>query len=250
VLRLGLFDRFKRKKKKREPGQIVMSDEEAALLNLDLEEEIEKRVEERIRQHRILAQRMSQIKETYQKLLIAITPEEGSIILGYPEAYLINYDEYWIYYQERPPSWLDHIWFSLARIFGKRPPHKILKAHKKIVQFNNETITVYCKTIEEIVGTGQQEAIPMVIHPTITRGWEAYEAVKAERDKYREKYFYLLHEAKKEVELALNINPRVKVYWKEKEQQGKKTEERFGGTEMEFDVNPIKREFKNVLGEG
>jgi len=247
---MGLFDRFKRKKKKREPGQIVMSDEEAALLNLDLEEEIEKRVEERIKKHRILAQRMSQIKETYQKLLIAVTPEEGSIILGYPEAYLINYDEYWIYYQERPPSWLDHLWFSLARFFGKQPPHKILKAHKKIVQFNNETITVYCKTIEEIVGTGQQEAIPMVVHPTITRGWEAYEAVKAERDKYREKYFYLLQEAKKEVELALNINPRVKVYWKEKKQQGKKTEERFGGTEMEFDVNPIKREFKNVLGEG
>lgn len=247
---MGLFDRFKRKKKKRESGQIVMTDEEAALLNLDIEEEIEKRVEERIKKHRILAQRMSQIKETYQKLLIAVTPEEGSIILGYPEAYLINYDEYWIYYQERPPSWLDHIWFSLARIFGKQPPHKILKAHKKIVQFNNETITVYCKTIEEIVGTGQQEAIPMVVHPTITRGWEAYEAVKAERDKYREKYFYLLHEAKKEVELALNINPRVKVYWKEKKQQGKKTEERFGGTEMEFDVNPIKREFKNVLGEG
>ncbi len=247
---MGLFDRFKRKKKKREPGQIVMSDEEAALLNLDIEEEIEKRVEERIKKHRILAQRMSQIKETYQKLLIAVTPEEGSIILGYPEAYLINYDEYWIYYQERPPSWLDHLWFSLARVFGKQPPHKILKAHKKIVQFNNETITVYCKTIEEIVGTGQQEAIPMVVHPTITRGWEAYEAVKAERDKYREKYFYLLQEAKKEVELALNINPRVKVYWKEKKQQGKKTEERFGGTEMEFDVNPIKREFKNVLGEG
>jgi len=247
---LGLFDRFKRKKKKREPSRIIMTDEEAALLNLDIEEEIEKRVEERIKKHRILAQRMSQIKETYQKLLIAVTPEEGSIILGYPEAYLINYDEYWIYYQERPPSWLDHIWFSLARIFGKQPPHKILKAHKKIVQFNNETITVYCKTIEELVGTGQQEAIPMVVHPTITRGWEAYEAVKAERDKYREKYFYLLHEAKKEVELALNINPRVKVYWKEKKQQGKKTEERFGGTEMEFDVNPIKREFKNVLGEG
>ena len=247
---MGLFDRFKRKKKKREPGQIVMTDEEAALLNLDLEEEIEKRVEERIKKHRILAQRMSQIKETYQKLLIAVTPEEGSIILGYPEAYLINYDEYWIYYQERPPSWLDHLWFSLARFFGKQPPHKILKAHKKIVQFNNETITVYCKTIEEIIGTGQQEAIPLVIHPVIKRGWEAYEAVKAERDKYREKYFYLLQEAKKEVELALNINPRVKVYWKEKEQQGKKTEERFGGTEMEFDANPIRREFKNVLGEG
>ena len=247
---MELFDKFKRKKRKREPSRIIMTDEEAALLNFDLEKEIEKRVEERIKQHRLLAQRMSQIKEAYQKLLIAVTPEEGSIILGYPEAYLINYDEYWIYYQERPPSWLDHLWFSLARIFGKQPPHKILKAHKKIVQFNNETITVYCKTIEEIVGTGQQEAIPMVIHPTITRGWEAYEAVKAERDKYREKYFYLLNEAKKEVELALNINPRVKVYWKEKEQQGKKTEERFGGTEMEFDVNPIKREFKNVLGEG
>ena len=248
---MGLFDRFKRKKKKREPGQIVMSDEEAALLNLDLEEEIEKRVEERIKKHRILAQRMSQIKETYQKLLIAVTPEEGSIILGYPEAYLINYDEYWIYYQERPPSWLDHIWFSLARIFGKQPPHKILKAHKKIVQFNNETITVYCKTIEEIVGTGQQEAIPMVVHPTITRGWEAYEAVKAERDKYREKYFYLLHEAKKEVELALNINPRVKVYWKDKKDKKKDIEEHFGGTEIEFhEENPIKREFKNVLGEG
>ena len=246
---MGLFDRFKRKKKKREPGQIVMSDEEAALLNLDLEEEIEKRVEERIQKHRILAQRMSQIKETYQKLLIAVTPEEGSIILGYPEAYLINYDEYWIYYQERPPSWLDHIWFSLARIFGKQPPHKILKAHKKIVQFNNETITVYCKTIEEIVGTGQQEAIPMVVHPTITRGWEAYEAVKAERDKYREKYFYLLQEAKKEVELALNINPMVKTYWKHKEQEGKKQKEEFAGTEMKFE-NPIKREFKDVIGEG
>ena len=247
---MGLFDKFRRKKRKREPSRIIMTDEEAALLNFDLEKEIEKRVEERIKQHRLLAQRMSQIKEAYQKLLIAVTPEEGSIILGYPEAYLINYDEYWIYYQERPPSWLDHLWFSLARFFGRQPPHKILKAHKRIVQFNNETITVYCKTIEEIVGTGQQEAIPMVIHPTITRGWEAYEAVKAERDKYREKYFYLLNEAKKEVELALNINPRVKVYWKEKEQQGKKTEERFGGTEMEFDVNPIKREFKNVLGEG
>jgi len=247
---VGLFDKFRRKKRKREPSRIIMTDEEAALLNFDLEKEIEKRVEERIKQHRLLAQRMSQIKEAYQKLLIAVTPEEGSIILGYPEAYLINYDEYWIYYQERPPSWLDHLWFSLARFFGRQPPHKILKAHKRIVQFNNETITVYCKTIEEIVGTGQQEAIPMVIHPTITRGWEAYEAVKAERDKYREKYFYLLNEAKKEVELALNINPRVKVYWKEKEQQGKKTEERFGGTEMEFDVNPIKREFKNVLGEG
>ena len=247
---MGLFDKFRRKKKKREPGQIIMSDEEAALLNFDLEEEVEKRVEERIQKHRILAQRMSQIKETYQKLLIAVTPEEGSIILGYPEAYLINYDEYWIYYQERPPSWLDHLWFSLARVFGRQPPHKILKAHKKIVQFNNETITVYCKTIEEIVGTGQQEAIPMVVHPTITRGWEAYEAVKAERDKYREKYFYLLQEAKKEVELALNINPRVKVYWKEKEQKGKEQKEAFGGTEMEFDANPIRREFKNVLGEG
>ncbi len=246
---MGLFDRFRRKKKKSEVGQIVMTDEEAALLNFDLEEEVEKRVEERIQKHRILAQRMSQIKETYQKLLIAVTPEEGSIILGYPESYLINYDEYWIYYQERPPSWLDSLWWSLARFVGKQPPHKILKAHKKIVQFNNETITIYCKTIEEIVGTGQQEAIPMVVHPTITRGWEAYEAVKAERDKYREKYFYLLQEAKKEVELALNINPRVKIYWKDREKDGKKEKEKFGGTEMAFDENPIRRELKSVLGE-
>ena len=87
----------------------------------------------------------------------------------------------------------------------------------------------------------------MVVHPTITRGWEAYEAVKAERDKYREKYFYLLHEAKKEVELALNINPMVKTYWKHKE-DGKKQEE-FGGVEMRFE-NPVKREFKEVIGEG
>lgn len=241
---------FRRKKKKAEPRPgIVMTDEEAVeLFSFDLEEEVEKRVEERLKQQRILAQRMSQIKETYQKLLVAVTPEEGSIILGFPEAYLINYDEYWIYYQERPPSWLDSTWWSLARFFGKRPPHKILKANKKIVQFNNETITVYCKTIEEIVGTGQQEAIPVVIHPAIPRGWEAYEAVKAERDKYRQKYFDLLNEAKKEVELALQINPRVKVYWKEKEQRGKK--ERFGGTEMAFDENPIRRELNSVLGEG
>ncbi|ALM76220.1 hypothetical protein [Thermococcus barophilus] len=252
---MGIFDRFRKKKKtKREAGGIVMSDEEAAsyfmsLKEFDLEEEIEKRVEERIRQQRILAQRMSQIKPTYQKLLIAVTPEEGSIILGYPESYMINYDEYWIYYQERPPNWLDHIWWSLARIFGKQPPHKILKAHKKIVQFNNETITVYCQSVTEYRGTGIQEAIPMVVHPAITAGWEAYEAVKAERDKYKEKYFELLRLSKKEVELALQINPRVKVYWKEKEQQGKKTEERFGGTEMEFEENPIKRELKSIIGE-
>ncbi len=247
---------FGRKKKKAEPrpGIVMTDDQFAELVRLDdfsLEEKVEQRVEERLRQQRILAQRMSQIKETYQKLLVAVTPEEGSIILGFPpEAYLINYDEYWIYYQERPPSWLDSVWWSLARFFGKRPPHKVLKANKKIVQFNNETITVYCKTIEEIVGTGQQEAIPMVVHPAISRGWEAYEAVKAERDKYRQKYFDLLHEAKREVELALQINPRVKVYWKEKEQQGKKQEERFGGTEMAFEENPVKRELKSVLGEG
>jgi len=243
---------FKKKKKAKRQLGVVMSDEQVAeLVRLDefsLEEKIEERVEERLKQQRILAQRMSQIKETYQKLLIAVTPEEGAIILGYPEAYLVNYDEYWIYYQERPPSWLDSVWWSLGRFFGKKPPHKILKANKKIVQWNAETITVYCKTIEEIIGTGQQEAIPMVVHPAITRGWEAYEAVKAERDKYRQKYFDLLHEAKKEVELALQINPRVKVYWKEKEQQGKnKVEERFGGTEMAFEENPIKRELKSFL---
>lgn len=242
---------FKKKKKAAPRPGIVMTDEEAAsLFNLNVEEEVEKRVEERFKQQRVLAQRMSTLKQTQQKLLIAITPEEGAIVLGYPEAFLINYDEYWIYYQERPPSWLDSIFYSLGRIFGKQPPHKILKAHKKIVQFNPETITVYCKTIQEIIGTGQQEAIPMVVHPNITRGWEAYEAVKAERDKYREKYFYLLQETRKEIELALNINPRVKVYWKEKEQQGKKQEERFGGTEMAFDDNPIHREFKTLLGEG
>ncbi len=250
-----MFGWLRKKKKKTEsrPG-IIMTDEEAAsLFSLDLEDEVEKRVEERLKQQRVLAQRMSQIKEAYQKLLIAVTPEEGSIVLGFPEAFLINYDEYWIYYQERPPSWLDQVFFSLGRIFGKRPPHKILKANKKIVQFNNETITVYCKTIQEIVGTGQQEAIPLAVHPAVTRGWEAYEAVKAERDKYREKYFNLLHEAKREVELALHINPRVKIYWKEKEQQGKKQKEHFGGTEMSFEENleenPVKRELKNIVGE-
>ncbi len=239
---------FKKKKKAKRQLGVVMSDEQVAeLVRLD-EFSLEEKIEERLKQQRILAQRMSQIKETYQKLLIAVTPEEGAIILGYPEAYLVNYDEYWIYYQERPPSWLDSVWWSLGRFFGKKPPHKILKANKKIVQWNAETITVYCKTIEEIIGTGQQEAIPMVVHPAITRGWEAYEAVKAERDKYRQKYFDLLHEAKKEVELALQINPRVKVYWKEKEQQGKnKVEERFGGTEMAFEENPIKRELKSFL---
>jgi len=252
---MGLFDRFRKKKKaKREPG-IIMNDEEAAdyfmsLREFDLEEEIEKRVEERIKQQRILAQRMSQIKPTYQKLLIAVTPDEGSIILGYPESYLINYDEYWIYYQERPPSWLDSLWWSLARFVGKQPPHKILKAHKKTVKFNNEAITVYAQSITEYRGTGIQEAIPIVVHPAIKAGWEAYEAVKAERDKYKEKYFELLRLSKKEVELALNINPRVKVYWKDKDKEGKnKEKEHFGGIEMAFDENPIRRELKSVIGE-
>lgn len=242
--------RKKKKKPKRQLG-IVMSDEQVAeLVRLDefsLEEKIEERVEERLKQQKILAQKMSQIKPAYQKLLLAVTPEDGAIILGYPESYTIMYDEYWIYYQERPPSWLDSLWWSLARFLGKQPPHKVIKAHKKIVQWNTETITILAKSIVEYRGTGVQEAIPMTIHPAIPRGWEAYEAVKAERDKYRDKYFRLLHEAQKEVELALNINPRVKVYWKEKEQQGKKSEERFGGTEMIFEDNPIKRELKNIL---
>jgi|GEM_PF-1306949 hypothetical protein len=253
---MRIFDRFRRKKKKKEPG-VIMSDEEAAsyfisLKEFDLEEEIEKRVEERVKQMRILAQRMSQIKPTYQKLLIAVTPDEGSIILGHPVSYMINYDEYWIYYQERPPSWLDSLWWSLVRFFGRQPPHKILKAHKKITKFNNEAITVYCQSISEYRGTGIQEAIPVVVHPAIKAGWEAYEAVKAERDKYKEKYFTLLREAKREVELALHINPRVKVYWKEKEQKGKNIQkEHFGGTELTFDnENPIRRELKEIVGEG
>lgn len=246
---------FKKKKRAKRQLGVVMSDEQVAeLVRLDefsLEEKIEERVEERLRQQRILAQKMSQIKPTYQKLLIAVTPDDGAIVLGYPESYMVNYDEYWIYYQERPPSWLDSLWWSLARFLGKQPPHKVLKAHKKIVQWNNETITVLAKTITEYRGTGIQEAIPMTIHPAIPAGWEAYEAVKAERDKYREKYFNLLHEAKREVELALQINPRVKVYWKEKEdpRTGKKVE-KFGGSEMEFreDENPIKKELSAFVG--
>lgn len=98
---------------------------------------------------------MSQIKEIYQKFFVVVMFEEGSIIFGFFEVYFINYDEYWIYYQECLLSWFDLVWWSFVRFFGKRLLYKVFKVNKKIVQFNNEIIIVYCKMIEEIVGIGQ-----------------------------------------------------------------------------------------------
>lgn len=90
----------------------------------------------------------------------------------------------------------------------------------------------------------------MVVYLVIFCGWEVYEVVKVEWDKYCQKYFDLFYEVKREVEFVLQINLCVKVYWKEKEQQGKKQEECFGGIEMVFEENFVKWELKSVFGEG
>lgn len=238
-----MFGFLKRKKQsnERQPRGIIASDEQFVQMIDD--EEIERRVYERLKYQKIQYQKIAQLKEATQGLLVLVSPTRGSIILGYPVSYFANDGEYWIYFEERPPSWLDSITAAFKKLFGDDSRYKVLKARKEITQFNDETITVYADDVKETLVVGILEAIPVVQHPAIPRGWDAYEAVKAERDLYREKFFELLRLGKLEVELALQMNPRVKTYWKELEKKNNKQTEELGGVEMEFIENPVKRMF-------
>lgn len=245
---MGLFDRFRRKENEKvRIGRLDQIDviplEEDIEIHEDqkgrIYDELQRALIKRLEEQKRLNEKMAQVYPLRQKVILWFDGKETRI-KGYPIAMRKDFDEYVILYQVRPPDWLDSIWYSLGRILGKQPPQKLIRAHEELVFFGEETITIFARAFKVNL-IGEEEAIPIEHNPIEA---ELYIVMKQSRDAWRSAYMHLARQVAAATDLALNINPRVKVYWKDKTKNKDKgtEEEHFGGKEISFADNIIRRE--------
>ena len=213
---MGLFDRFRKKKKQKVKVQIGALDQvEIIPLEEDeresVYEEVQKAVIQRLEEQRRLNEQLAQIYNLDQKVIVWFDGKEPRP-KGYPIAMRKDLDEYIILYQVRPPDWLDSIWYSLGRIFGKRPPQKLIRVHESQVWFGQEMILIHASAFE-VNHIGEEIALPLERNVLKVELWKE---MKASRDAWRAAYMNLARQVAKATDLALKINPNAKLYNKTK----------------------------------
>ena len=214
---MGLFDRFGRKKKKQMVKVQIGALDQVEVMPLQEDErgsvyeEVQKAVIQRLEEQRRLNEQLAQIYNLDQKVIIWFDGREPRP-KGYPIAMRKDLDEYVILYQVRPPDWLDSIWYSLGRIFGKKPPQKLIRVHESQVWFGKEMILIHASAFE-VNHIGEEIALPLERDVLKVELWKE---MKASRDAWRAAYMNLARQVAKATDLALKINPNAKLYNKTK----------------------------------
>ncbi|WP_297489409.1 hypothetical protein [Thermococcus sp.] len=212
---MGLFERFRKKKQKVNVQIGALDQVEVAPIeedeNKSVREEVRKAVIQRLEEQRRLNEQLAQIYNLEQKIIVWFDGKEPRP-KGYPIAMRKDLDEYVILYQVRPPDWLDSIWYSLGRIFGKRPPQKLIRVHESQVWFGQEMILIHASAFE-VNHIGEEIALPLERDVLRVELWKE---MKASRDAWRAAYMNLARQVAKATDLALKINPNAKLYNKTK----------------------------------
>ena len=214
---MKLLDRFRRKPKQKVEVKVGALDQvEVIPLEEDergsVYEEVQKAVLKRLEEQRKLNEKLAQIYNLDQKVIIWFDGKEPRP-KGYPIAMRKDFDEYVILYQLRPPDWLDSLWYSLGRIFGKQPPQKLIRVHERQVWFGKEVVLIFASAFE-VNYIGEEIALPLERDHLKVELWKE---MKASRDAWRSAYMNLARQVAKATDLALKINPNAKLYNKTKQ---------------------------------
>lgn len=213
---MGLFNRFKKKPKQKVEVKIGALDQ-VEVISLEEDEkrsvydEVQKAVLKRLEEQRKLNEKLAQVYNLAQKIIIWFDGKEPRP-KGYPIAMRKDFDEYIILYQVRAPDWLDHLWHSLGRIFGKQPPQKLIRVHESQVWFGKEMILLFASAFE-VNYLGEEVALPLEKDYLKVELWKH---MKASRDAWKAAYMNLARHVVKATDLALKINPNAKLYQKTK----------------------------------
>ena len=194
-------------------------------------EEIKRAVRDEKLYERIIAEELAGIKATEQPNLILVTNERGAEWLGTPQSFIILDGFYYIKFQPAPPSFSDALLAPIKKILGIKSEAYVLKAHKDLVTFNSETITVFAEKLVHDVETNIITAIAPASDIVTRKGFDSYEALIRERDILKEKLENVLAQEKKLIEVAMTLNPYIKLYKKratENKEEGEKSEDLFG----------------------
>lgn len=214
---MGLFDRFRKKKKKQKVKVQIGALDQVEVIPIEEDErgsvyeEVQQAVLRRLEEQRRLNEQLAQIYNLDQKVIVWFDGKEPRP-KGYPIAMRKDLDEYVILYQVRPPDWLDSIWYSLGRVFGKQPPQKLIRVHESQVWFGREIILIHASAFE-VNHIGEEIALPLERDVLRVELWKE---MKASRDAWRAAYMNLARQVAKATDLALKINPNAKLYNKTK----------------------------------
>lgn len=194
-------------------------------------EEIKRAVRDEKLYERIVAEELAGIKATEQANLILVTSERGAEWLGTPQSFIVLDGFYYIKFLPAPPSFSDALLAPLKKLLGIKGEAYVLKAHKDLVVFNSESITVFAEKLVHDVETNIITAIAPASDIVTRKGLDSYEALVRERDILKEKLEMVLEQEKKLIEVAMSLNPYIKLYRKkaaENKEEGEKSEDLFG----------------------
>jgi len=194
------------------------------------EEEIKKTVRDKLLYEKIIAEELAGLKALPQPNLLIITAERGAEWLGTPLSFITIENFYYILFQPRPPSFSDALFRPLKRLLGAKEEKYVLKVEKHLVKFNEESVSVFAEKLVHDVQTNIITVIAPAIHPVDGTAIDSYETLLRERDILKEKLEMVMEQEKKLIELAMTLNPAIKLYKKSQKQneEGEKKEDLFG----------------------
>jgi len=194
------------------------------------EEEIKKTVRDKLLYERIIAEELAGLKGLPQPNLLIITKDRGAEWLGTPLSFIVIDNFYYILFQPRPETFSDALFRPLKRLFGVREQKYVLKVEKHLVKFNEEAVTVFAEKLIHDVQTNIITVVAPSVHPVEGTAIDSYEALLRERDILKEKLEIVLEQEKKLIEVAMTLNPAIKLYKKSQKQteEGEKKEDLFG----------------------
>jgi len=194
------------------------------------EEEIKKTVRDKLLYEKIIAEELAGLKELPQANLLIITKDRGAEWLGTPLSFIVIDNFYYILFQPRPESFSDALFRPLGRLLGRKEQKYVLKVEKHLVKFNEESVSVFAEKLVHDVQTNIITVIAPAVHPVESTAIDSYEALLRERDILKEKLEMVLEQEKKLIELAMTLNPAIKLYKKSQKQteEGEKKEDLFG----------------------
>jgi len=232
---MGLFSRKKHDKK---VSEYFVTDNEVS--EKIREEEIKRRLENKILYDKVVKQELAGQKEASQPLLVFVS-SRGARVLGFPVSYGEEGDRVLIYYQKKPPGFLDDLWWTIKSFFGAEWPGGILIAQRELVKFTEDAITVFGDKIRSTLDTNVYEVVPAVEDPVTRASLAAYEAVKTERDLLYEalKKQYLLFDRLISEAALMNVSYKQYRQMKEVDRKTKKEKSELSGNE--FTALPVLR---------
>jgi len=185
-----------------------------------------------------------------QKLLIW-NSGRGQRIFGYPVAMIPQHEEdefYVILYKRRRPTFFGEMLATIKEVlFGIKERYRVVLVPAGCVDMSEEIITIYAHSFK-IVNNYTEIALPLEGNDPRKR--ELYISALAQAHSTKAIFHRYLNDMPEVMEMALYLNPAVKVYYGTEmytdRHKGSRIKE-FGGREVEFSfprfIEDLRREF-------